>query len=302
LAKGQDTPSITLADALIESALAPLVAKGYLGETKGTVTVKGTNLAYSAGKFQGNTEYMAKAELLSLPSSLAIMERVDCQGRLDFADSMASGEGALSIAALTAAGVTVQKLGATLQGSGDSLKFDRVEVTLFAGTVKASGAIGFQDPAFPMHVAADVRNLDLSVFTTEFKPPSVILSGLVSGTTMVEFDLHGLKDLRVALHTTGGFSINRDALQQILLSQYVGNITGGATVEHVVDKVIGKSKQRAFDMARLDLGFEDGRLTGEARLESKDLKLTVDIKADPEALLEALKIRQEEYVNQVDKP
>ncbi len=81
-------------------------------------------------------------------------------------------------------------------------------------------------------------------------------------------------------------------VEQILLSQQVAGVTGGKTLGKVVQKVIGEGEQRPFDRATMDLGFEGGRITGQARLESEQLNLTIDIKADPEALLEALRIQQ----------
>ena len=96
------------------------------------------------------------------------------------------------------------------------------------------------------------------------------------------------------LESTENFSMNRDMVEQLLLNQYMDDVTGGRQMGRMIQSVLGKKAQTAFDCARLTLGLEEERIAGVALLESKSLNLTVDIKADPPALLEALRVRQEQ--------
>jgi len=120
-----------------------------------------------------------------------------------------------------------------------------------------------------------------------------VLTGRVNGTFKVGFTAQQLSMLDVDLTAADEFSLNRDMVEQLLLSQYVDEMTGGKQMTRVLQSVIGKDSQRKFDGAHLVLGLEDGRISGYAKLESEALNLTVDIKADPEALLEAIKTRQQ---------
>jgi hypothetical protein len=86
-------------------------------------------------------------------------------------------------------------------------------------------------------------------------------------------------------------TMNRDLVEQLLASEYLSGMSGGKQVSQMLRDVVGDAPQIPFTGAAIKLGLEAGRITGTARLESEKLNLTLDIKADPGALLEALRAR-----------
>jgi len=134
------------------------------------------------------------------------------------------------------------------------------------------------------------------VFTEEYKPPAVRLTGRVKGEASLRLGADGIEDLSVDLQTIDGMTMNRDAVAQILLSQYMGDVTAGKTLSKAVEQTIGTEPDRPFDSGRIELGFKDGEIVGMAKLESRLLNLTVDIKADPETLSDAMMLRQAERI------
>ncbi|HQL95349.1 MAG TPA: AsmA-like C-terminal region-containing protein, partial [Candidatus Hydrogenedentes bacterium] len=166
---------------------------------------------------------------------------------------------------------------------------EEAAAAVFGGSVGMTGSAALVEPGMPLKADMTVSDVDLSVFTQEFKPPSVVLTGRLSGTADLLVRGGKLADLHVDLTASSGFSLNKDMVEQLLTSQYVTGMTGGKQVSDVVRDVLGDAPQRPFDAARITLGLRDGRIEGVARLESRTLNLTMDIKADPEALLEALR-------------
>jgi hypothetical protein len=120
-----------------------------------------------------------------------------------------------------------------------------------------------------------------------------VLTGIVRGEMFCVLTPSQLRDFSLMLESTENFSMNRDMVEQLLLNQYMNDVTGSRQVSRMLQSVLGKKPQTAFDRAQIKLGLEESRIAGTALLESKSLNLTVDIKADPPALLEALRIRQE---------
>jgi len=276
----------------VETDFALLVAKQFLDAADGRLKLNIEDFRYERDTVVGKVLYDCNAAHLVLPGKLADIRGLTASGSAVLPPDP-ENKGTLQIEELMVGGSTIkQTIGNILLGE-QGIILEDVKFNLFGGGVTARATVSIFGTAFSVSVSGEVNNLDLSVFTSEFEPPSLILTGRVNGTFSAGFNAQQLTGLDVDLSATDEFSINRDMVEQLLLSQYVNEMTGGKQMTRVLKSVIGDNTQRKFDSARMVLGLENGRVTGYAKLESNKLNLTVDIKADPEALLEALKTRQE---------
>lgn len=270
--------------------LAPLVDFEYLAEAQGHAEISGA-LEYGPQGLRGTLHGQGTAVRLGHAATGALLEGVELQTDWTLADAV-SGNGVLKLNALTLAGILVSSLETGLHVEGSTLKSDTIQTRVFDGYVEAEVAVGLLAPGMPVRLVLRPKNADLAVFTEQFKPPDVRLTGLASGEIALEIAGGVLRDLRVDLDAPDGFSMNRDMVEWLLLSQFVNDLPMGQSVDKILRDILGKDEQREFQSAKLALGFADGRITGQAVLESKSLQLTVDIKADPRAVLEAVRARQ----------
>jgi hypothetical protein len=168
------------------------------------------------------------------------------------------------------------------------------ETSFLGGTLALGGEVKYREANYPGTVRAEASALDLEQFTQTFKPPDVVMTGKVNGTADLTVSAEGLVDLNVDLTASEDLTLNQAAVRQILMQQYVNDAVGSKQIQKVIEKVIGKDEQRAFEKAVIKLHLEDGLVVGVARLESKNLDVTVDIKAEPEAILQAIQSAAEE--------
>lgn len=276
----------------VETDFALLVAKQFLDAADGRLKLNVEDFLYERDTVAGKVLYDCNAAHLVLPGKLADIRGLTASGSAVLPPDP-ENKGILQIEELKVGGSTIKQTSGSILLGEQGIILEDVKFSLFGGGVAAHASVNIFGTAFSVSVSGEVNNLDLSVFTSEFEPPSLILTGRVNGTFKAGFDMQQLTELDVDLSATDEFSINRDMVEQLLLSQYVDEMTGGKQMTRVLKSVIGDNTQRIFDSARMVLGLENGRITGYAKLESEKLNLTVDIKADPEALLEALKTRQE---------
>lgn len=270
--------------------LSPLVAFEYLAEAQGKAEITGT-LDYGAGGLRGVLHGQCSAARLSHAATGALLEGVGLNADLTIADTP-SGNGTLKLDALTIAGVVVSALETGLHVEAASLRTDTVQTRVFDGDLEAEVTVGLLDPGVPIRLALRPRNVDLAVFTEQVKPPDVRMTGRASGEIIIEFAGGILRDLELDLEAPDGFSMNRDMVEWLLLTQYAQDLPMGQSMEKILRDILGKGEQREFQSAKMALGFVDGRIAGQAVLESESLALTVDITADPKALTEALRARQ----------
>jgi len=274
-----------------ETGLGPLVAKGWLREAEGRAEARCGALAFGGTAAQGSepVEYSAAFARLVLSAVDAALTGVAASGQLYCSENGWAGAGTLSAESCTVAGTRWSALAGKTRLDRGVVLLEEAAAAVFGGSVGMTGSAALVEPGMPLKADMTVSDVDLSVFTQEFKPPSVVLTGRLSGTADLLVRGGKLADLHVDLTASSGFSLNKDMVEQLLTSQYVTGMTGGKQVSDVVRDVLGDAPQRPFDAARITLGLRDGRIEGVARLESRTLNLTMDIKADPEALLEALR-------------
>lgn len=280
-----------LSQLLFETGLGPLVAKGWLREAEGRAEVRCESLSLG-GPDEGVSppvEYSAAFARLVLSVVDAALEGVAASGQLYRSPDGWAGAGTLSAAACTVAGTRWSAIAGKTRVEKGAVLLEEVTAAVFGGSVGMTGTAALVDEGMPLKLNMTVSDVDLAVFTQEFKPPSVVLTGRIGGTADLLVRDGKLADLHVDLTASSGFSLNKDMVEQLLTSQYVTTMTGGRQVSAVIRDVLGDAPQRAFDAAVMTLALRDGRIEGVARLESRDLNLTMDIKADPEALLEALR-------------
>lgn len=272
---------------------APLVAKGYLAAATGTLEATLRDFRLGSAGIAGQVSYACTASDLALPNAMAALSGVSVQGAATLQPEPA-GQGEAAIDTLRAAGVNVEAIKGAIHTQGGTTTIEDILFSLFGGTVDARIEARPLETGLPLNLSGEVKNLDLDVFTKEFKPESVVLTGNVNGTFSIGLAASQLTALDVDLESTENFSMNRGTVEQLLMRQYMGDMAGGKKMQRMVQDIIGKDEQRKFDNAATKLGLEDGRITGYVRLSSEKLSLTLDVKADPEALLEALRIRQGE--------
>lgn len=268
---------------------APFVAMEYLADATGSAELTGTFGLDDSG-MRGRVQGVVRAERITLPGATAEIENLDASGGIILEDQF-SGNIVLSMAAVSIGEVRVSSIQTTLHPEGTRLRSDNVRASVFGGAVDATIAVGVLEAGMPILLDLKLSDIDLEQFTNEYKPPGVTLTGRASGSVAIAFLGGGLSDLTVDLQAGDGFSMNRDMVEQLLLSQYLPEMPMGKSFERMLRRTIGKKPQRAFDSATLELGFAEGRIVGKALLDSKDLALDVDIKADPKAVIEALRAR-----------
>jgi len=275
---------------VLETGLAPLVSKGWLAAAEGHASARCAAVTWPGPGPQEAIEYTAAFARLDLPAGRGSVKGFTAKGQLNWGDA-AAGSGTVAADEATAAGATLHAIHAAFRLYGAETVVEQAGFGLFGGTVKGDARLTPLDAALPVSFNAAVEKVDLDVFTREYKPPSTQLTGLVGGSVSASLDLNGLRALDVDLKSDGSVTMNRDLVEQLLASEYLAGMSGGKQVGDMLRDAVGDAGQIAFSGATVRLGLEDGRITGTARLESEKLNLTLDIKADPGALLEALRAR-----------
>jgi hypothetical protein len=270
------------------------VRRGLLGEgTTGTASVRSEDFSWKGETYTGVISWEIAADHLALPDKMATLESVAWNGRFNPGDDQ-DGGGPLTASAVSIYEIPFGAVDTHLRITPAHLTCDTLETTFLGGNLRMNGRVDYHDPAFPAQVDLEVSGLDLAEFTKVFEPPDVVLTGKVSGTADVALSTEGLQDLHVDLTAYENLTLNRDMVRQILMSQYVNDAVGSKSVQKVIEKVIGKDDQRPFEKAILQLRLEDGLIKGEARMESKSLDVTVDINAEPAAILQAIQSAAEQ--------
>ena len=275
------------------SDFSPLVAKQWLDDGDGNFSVQVEDFLLNEEGLQGTVSFSLPSASLTFPQSLAQLTGLSAEGHLALAPSL-SGEASFSLEEGRAAGITVQAAPARLIFQEGIATIETLRLGLLGGRLDLSLQWEPQASHMPLTLRSTLDHIDLGVFTEEFKPSSLVLTGIVRGEVSCVLTPTRLREFNLMLESTENFSMNRDMVEQLLLNQYMDDVTGGRQMGRMIQSVLGKKAQTAFDCARLTLGLEEERIAGVALLESKSLNLTVDIKADPPALLEALRVRQEQ--------
>ena len=157
------------------------------------------------------------------------------------------------------------------------------------------------DPELPVEFRAVVDNIDLDRFSREFEPPGVYLTGRARGEVGVKREGAEWESIMVRLAAGDGFTMNRDMVQQLLLTHHVREAGGGRTLDRLVTQVLGEAEQRPFESAELSMDLSpEKRLVGDGLLRSPLLNMTLDLAVDIEVIEDALQFRQEAELDAIE--
>lgn len=285
---------INYGDFTIRGTYALLTALGLFESAETEFAISGEGVQRNGDAYTGLVNGALKGGFVWSEGILAAKD-LTLEAKGDLAQALGAS-GPLVAGEIAALGVVFSNVKSTVRLEWPMVHLDDIEAEVFGGRVKGSARIDLMSPSFPIVVDAEIEDADLSRFTEEFQPPDTELTGLASGTIHAAIEGETITELGVQLTSGEGFTLNRQMVAQILMSQQVGEFTGSGTVSKIVERVIGKEDSRPFTGADLNLGIDGGRITGQAQLKSQALNLTIDIKADQQALLEAMRMRQEGQV------
>lgn len=277
-----------------DSDLSLLKSKQLIDEvTGGQASLSSEQLAWNGAAISGLSTWALHADTLVLPEKMGRFEALDISGNYDPASGQEGG-GPLAVGPFSIYEIPFGATSTTLRVKASTMGWDPLVTAFLGGTLVLEGEVKFREANYPAELKAEVHELDLEQFTQTFKPPDVVMTGKVNGTADLVVSMEGLVDLKVDLTASENLTLNQAAVRQILMSQYVNDAVGSKSIQKIMEKVIGKDEQRSFEKAILTLGMKDGLIVGEARLESKNLDVTVDINAEPEAILQAIQSSAED--------
>ncbi|MCC6143494.1 MAG: YdbH domain-containing protein, partial [Candidatus Hydrogenedentes bacterium] len=269
----------------------PVVALGMLEGFTGTGSFNGP-IAVKDGAFQCDLASEVSAQEILLPARVLALADATFTGQLRRDGAGLGGEGSLRVGQALIAGAAIAGVAGPVRFEGENVVLENLEGQVFGGTVRMTAVLGVLAEGRPIRLQGALSGIDLGAFTAEVKPPQVVLTGMASGNFTIAFTNGAISELQVTLESNEGFSMNKDAVARVLMEQQLIDMTGGKQMQKIVEDVLGKSEQRPFERAKIDLSLREGRVVGPAQLESKGLNLTVDILADWSAIMEGLKIRQ----------
>ena len=287
-AKDGGAMTSTIKELALVSDLAILARKTLIeSATGGRATLNSEQLAWNGEALSGPLTWELHADTLVLPEKMGSFSNLALSGHYN-AGSGEAGGGPLSVGPFTLYEIPFGATATELKVTSEAITCTPFETTFLGGTLVLEGAMKYPEAGYPAALKAEAKALDLEQFTQTFKPPDVVMTGKVSGTADLAVADGALVDLNVDLTASENLTLNQAAVRQILMQQYVNDAVGSKQIQKVIEKVIGKDEQRAFEKAVLNLRLEDGLVVGIARLESKNLDVTVDINAEPEAILQAI--------------
>jgi hypothetical protein len=287
-----ESPLRVEAPCAVKTDLQALVGMGILDSAKGTGTASG-NVKYEDGRLTGNAEFSAQAESMTVMHGWAALNGVGFKGTVGYAsDALLSGSGDVQIAQAKVAGASLQTVTGPIGFAGDAMKATGLTGKAFDGALAADVEVGLLRPGIPVRLAAQLSGVNLEMLTREMAPSSIKVTGPADGKLAVAMDRDGIKEFRLALQSKGPVTVNIGLLQQLLASEYVKAFKGKEQLERVMAEILGKEEQRPFDSAKLDLALQGDRFAGQITLLSPKLNLTVDLRIDVAAIVEALKMAQ----------
>lgn len=300
----QSSPFTVEGPIRIESDLQPLVHLRYLDAVEGRANVRGTIRAGMDG-LATSLELDAATTMVTLSDALAVLGGLSVEGTLAWGTAM-DGEFRFAAAQGAAAGAILKEvLGQCTLESG-ILTAKSVRGSLYGGKLEADVTWNLKSETGEGRVNARLEGVDLERFCKEYELPSVRLTGLAHGDVFLEWDRDGLRAFEVTLDSTERFSLNRETIEQLLLTAVTGEVRGLKLFNRRIRKrTIGEAPMRKFDQAKLSLKltgdtYETQRLIGPVTLESDTLDFTIDLGVDVRAIADAVTLKQQARLDEVD--
>jgi len=286
----------------LRSDLAPLVATGYLDAATGQATGTG-HVRRGKDGLDIASDVRVEAPLTTLAGALATLKNLAATATVAYAETL-TGSGALTADEAVLGGATVRAVQGEWAIADGVLRTERLEGTLFGGTLRANVEAALLRTGFPVQVRATIASVDLATLTRDVGIESVYVRGKASGQVSVSFDMGGFQELRADFRAPEGLTLDRGTVMNLL--QDTGAVAEGtswarlgeAAKKRLIEKVVGPEEQRPFDRAELTLECAGRGLEGAAQvlLHSEQLNLTLDVPLHPGTLLQALELRQLEKV------
>lgn len=283
---------------VIETDLSPLVEMGYVATATGSAKVTG-HVEYDEQGLAGAWAAQLEAQSLVLLDDMAALGGI--LGELDLeCTGQWSGSGRLGIAEVRAAGGLLEMARARLEVTGATVRFGELEGRIYGGALEGSAQLEFSAAGVAVKLDVTFEDVDLDRFTREYELPSAALTGRAKGRLVVEWGPEQLNAFRFALVSDDGFTVNRDFVEQLLLSEYTQGYTGGKTLDKITQRIIGEAGQRPFDSASVSLRDDGAALVGQAVLRSELLNMSVNLDIDVAEVNRALEMHQEMQLDKLD--
>lgn len=294
-------PTLDAPDLALHSDGITLVGLGWLDRVDGTVAATGS-LTYTPADYHLALTYETAYDLLTLRNALAVIAGGTGTGHFTLTPATGmAGEGLLAADELAVFGVTLDTVRMPLTFDGDALLIREFEAGLYNGRVLTNGRIGLLEDGLPIALRARLRSVDFAPFSDAFLSPETHITGIVNGTIAIETHNYAITAFEATLRSARDFSINRNLLAQLILSEQVGESAGRA-VTGVLEEVLGERTQRPFDGAEIDLALQGDRIRGLARLFSPTLNLTIDLTLDPRHVAELIQLNQRQQLDRLRTP
>ncbi|GMU92762.1 MAG: hypothetical protein AMXMBFR4_18200 [Candidatus Hydrogenedentota bacterium] len=288
----------------IESDLQPLVHLRYLDAVEGRADIRGTIRAGMDG-LTSSLELDAATTMVTLSDALAVLGGLSVEGTLAWGPAM-DGELRFAAAQGAAAGAILKEILGQCTLESGILTANSVRGTLYGGKLEADVAWNLMSVMGEGRVNARLEGIDLERFCKEYEVPSVRLTGLAHGDVRLEWNKNALRAFEVTLESTERFSLNRETIEQLLLTAVTGEVRGLKLFNRRIrKKTIGDAPMRKFDQAKLSLTltgdtYETQRLIGPVTLESDTLDFTIDLGVDVRAVADAVTLKQQARLDEVD--
>lgn len=294
-------PALTATGTLaVESDLIALRELGLVADAEGTAAVSGVAGYGPEGVALDGAAVDLEAFVIELLDKVARISGLAFEGTGGYGAGR-SLSGRFGAARMEAAGAVLTEVYGTAEYGEEGVRLSLERGVLYDGRIH-KGTIRLRTGESGTVIEGDVefREVDLAVFTEEFKPPSTRLTGLLSGAVEFTFEGGALTSAAIRARAPEGFSVNKDLIREQLLKQTINDATLGI--------LFGESDgepadgQRAFDHATLEMRYVPGEnmLAGEARMVSEELRLTMPMTVDMRVITEGLRFRQERHLEEVD--
>ncbi|MFA6239280.1 MAG: hypothetical protein WC655_00035 [Candidatus Hydrogenedentales bacterium] len=289
----------------VATDLRPLVDLRLLDSSDGSGNVKGT-VGYAADGPRADLAWDVTARSFVLADALAALGGVTAKGSLRY-NGAPSGEGKFHVANAAAGGGLLTEVDGAFTLENGVVRADRVTATMYGGAATIDAEVDLFGPEGRGKLTAKVTGTNLETFTKEYKPPVVLLTGIAQGEVELEWAKVGITDFRVELASDKEFSLNRESVEQLLLTALTSEVPGLKFLNRRIrKKTIGDEPMRKFDTATVSLRLEgepgeNQRLTGPVALTSDTLDFTIDLGADLGAIAEGMQLSQDAQLEDIEK-
>ncbi len=289
----------------VATDLRPLVDLRLLDSSDGSGNVTGT-VGYAADGPRADLAWDVTARSFVLAEALAALGGVTAKGSLRY-NGAPSGDGKFHAANAAAGGGLLTEVDGAFTLENGVVRADGVTATMYGGAATVSAEVDLFGPEGRGKLIAKVTGTNLETFTKEYKPPVVLLTGIAQGEAELEWAKAGITDFRVELASDKEFSLNRESVEQLLLTALTSEVPGLKFLNRRIrKKTIGDDPMRQFDSATVSLRLEgepgeNQRLTGPVALTSDTLDFTIDLGVDLGAIAEGLQLSQDAQLEDIEK-